>query len=68
MANRSFTVIVHKQEDMYITECPEIGTADQGDIEQAIAGLTQATRLYLEELPVPEASPRYVTSIEVGYA
>ncbi|MUL37307.1 hypothetical protein BWI75_13400 [Gloeocapsopsis sp. AAB1 = 1H9] len=66
---RSFTVIVYKEEDMYIAECPEIGTVDQGEtIEQAIAGLTQATRLYLEELPVPEASPRYVTSIEVGYA
>lgn len=37
MPNRSFTVIVHKEEDMYIAECPEIGTVDQGDIEQAIA-------------------------------
>ena len=40
---------------MYIAECSEIGTVDQGEtIEKAIAGLKKglkkATRLYLEEL------------------
>ena len=48
--SRSFTVILYKEGDMYIAECPEVGTADQGEtIEQAIAGLKEATRLYLEE-------------------
>lgn len=68
MKNRSFTVILHKEEDMYIAECPEVGTVDQGEtIEQAIAGLKEATRLYLEEFPLPETSPIFVTSIEVSY-
>lgn len=36
MKTRSFTVIVYKEEDTYIAECPEIGTVDQGEtIEQA---------------------------------
>ncbi|MBW4581688.1 MAG: type II toxin-antitoxin system HicB family antitoxin [Tildeniella nuda ZEHNDER 1965/U140] len=69
MKSRGFTVILHKEEDMYIAECPEVGTVDQGDtIEQAIAGVTEATRLYLEEFSLPETSPRFVTSIEVSYA
>lgn len=69
MKSRSFTVILHKEEDMYIAECPEVGTVDQGEtIEQAIAGLKEATRLYLEEFPLPETSPIFVTSIEVSYA
>ena len=69
MRNRIFTVILHKEDDMYIAECPEVGTVDQGEtIEQAIAGLKEATRLYLEEFPLPEPSPRFVTSIEVNYA
>ena len=69
MKNRIFTVLVYKEDDMYIAECPEVGTVDQGEtIEQAIAGLKEATRLYLEEFPVPKASPRFVTSIEVSYA
>jgi predicted RNase H-like HicB family nuclease len=69
MKSRSFTVILHKEENMYISECPEVGTVDQGEtIEQAIAGLTEATRLYLEEFPLPKTSPRFVTSIEVSYA
>ncbi|MBD1855838.1 MULTISPECIES: type II toxin-antitoxin system HicB family antitoxin [Leptolyngbya] len=52
MKTRSFTVIISKEDDMYIAECPEVGTVDQGEtIEQAVAGLKEATRLYLEEFP-----------------
>ena len=69
MKSRSFAVILHREDDMYIAECPEVGTVDQGEtIEQAIAGLTEATRLYLEEFPLPKTSPRFATSIEVSYA
>jgi predicted RNase H-like HicB family nuclease len=69
MKTHSFTAIVYKEEDVYIAECPEVGTVDQGEtIEQAIAGLKEATRLYLEEFPLPETSPRFVTNIEVSYA
>ncbi len=69
MKVHSFTVIVHREEDMYVAECPEVGTVDQGEtIEQAIEGLKEATRLYLEEFPLPKTSPRFITSIEVSYA
>jgi predicted RNase H-like HicB family nuclease len=69
MKTHSFTAIVYKEDDVYIAECPEVGTVDQGEtIEQAIAGLKEATKLYLEEFPSPETSPRFVTSIEVRYA
>jgi predicted RNase H-like HicB family nuclease len=69
MKIHSFTAIVYKEDDMYVAECPEIGTVDQGEtIEQAIAGLKEATRLYLEEFPLPKTSPRFITSIEVNYA
>ena len=53
MKNQSFTGIIYKEEDMYIAECPEVGTVDQGEtIEEAIANLKQATKLYLEECPL----------------
>jgi predicted RNase H-like HicB family nuclease len=69
MKIKSFTAIVYKEDDMYIAECPEVGTVDQGEtIEQAIAGLKEATRLYLEEFPLSQTSPRFVTNIEVSYA
>jgi predicted RNase H-like HicB family nuclease len=69
--SRIFTVIVYREDSMYIAECPEVGTVDQGEtIEQAIAGLKEATRLYLQEFPISEdsPSPRFVTSIEISYA
>jgi len=69
MKTRNFTVVIHKEEDMYIAECPEVGTVDQGEtIEEAVASLEEATKLYLEEFPLPETSPRFVTSIQVSYA
>jgi predicted RNase H-like HicB family nuclease len=69
MKTQSFTVVVYKEDDIYIAECPEVGTVDQGTtIELAIAGVKEATRLYLEEFPLPKTSPRYITSIEVSYA
>ncbi|MCK4590017.1 MAG: type II toxin-antitoxin system HicB family antitoxin [Nanoarchaeota archaeon] len=47
-----FTAVLHQEEDMYIAECPEVGTASQGEtIEKAIANLKEATELYLEEFP-----------------
>ena len=69
MKTHSFTAIVYKEDDVYVAECPEVGTVDQGEtIEKAIAGLKEATRLYLEEFPISETSPRFVTSIEVQHA
>ncbi len=53
MRTHSFTAIVYKEDDVYIAECPEVGTVDQGEtIELAIAGLKEATRLSLEEFPL----------------
>lgn len=35
---------------MYVAECPEIGTASQGEtIEKALVNLKEATELYSEE-------------------
>lgn len=63
MKTRSFTVIVYREDDMYVAECPEIGTVDQGEtIELAIANLREATRLYLEEFSSPETAPMIMLS------
>lgn len=44
MNTRSLSVIVYKEEDLYVAECPEVDTVDQGEtIEQAVAGLREAT-------------------------
>jgi len=63
MKTKTLTAILHKEEDMYVAECPEVGTVDQGEtIEEALANLKEATRLYLEECPLldTDASPRFV--------
>jgi predicted RNase H-like HicB family nuclease len=53
----TLTALIHKEVDLYVAECPEIGTVSQGDtVEDAIANLKEATELYLEEFPMPEVS------------
>ncbi|MCL5990694.1 MAG: type II toxin-antitoxin system HicB family antitoxin [Bacteroidetes bacterium] len=50
MAKSFFTAVVHLEEDIYVAECPEVGTVSQGPtIEEAIDNLKEATELYLEE-------------------
>ncbi len=52
MAVRTFTAVLHKEGDIYVAECPEVGTVSQGyTVEEAIANLKGATELYLEEVP-----------------
>ena len=64
---QTFTAVLHKEEDMYIAECPEIGTASQGKtIDEAISNLKEATELYLEEFPVKEKRRTWVTTFEVA--
>jgi predicted RNase H-like HicB family nuclease len=36
--------VVYKEENLYVAECPEIGTASQGaTIEEAVLNLQEAT-------------------------
>jgi predicted RNase H-like HicB family nuclease len=50
MPYRTFTAILHREGEIYVADCPEVGTASQGDsIEDAIASLKEATEHYLEE-------------------
>ena len=66
MVTRTFTAVLHKEEDMYVAECPEVGTVSQGfTVEEAIANLKEATELYLEEFPIPEAETPILTTFEV---
>ncbi|HEY9595539.1 MAG TPA: type II toxin-antitoxin system HicB family antitoxin [Spirochaetia bacterium] len=52
---RSFTAVVHKEDDLWVALCPEVDTSSQGhDIDEAVANLREATELYLEEFPIPE--------------
>lgn len=66
MSTRTFTAIVHKEERLYVAECPEVGTTSQGaTIEEALANLKEATELYLEEFPLPETGHPLLTTFEV---
>jgi predicted RNase H-like HicB family nuclease len=54
---RTFTAILHQEGDLYVAECPEIGTVSQGfSREEAIGNLKEATELFLEEFPLPQSA------------
>ena len=64
---QTFTAVLHKEEDFYVAECPEIGTASQGKtIDEAVFNLKEATELYLEEFPIKEKRRTWVTTFEVA--
>jgi len=62
----TFTAVVHKEGDLYVADCPEVGTASQGGtIEEAVQNLQEATGLYLEEFPLKQAYRPILTTFEV---
>ena len=63
------TAVIHKEENMYIAECPEVGTVSQGrTIEESIKNLKEATELYLEEFPLKEEAHPILTTFEIPFA
>ena len=63
----TFTAVLHREDDLYVAECPEVGTASQGPtIEEAVKNLQEATELYLEEFPLKETHHPILTTFEVA--
>ena len=69
MVVHTLTAVIHKEENLYVAECPEIGTVSQGEsVEEAVVNLKEATELYLEEFPMPEISRVLLTTFEATHA
>lgn len=67
MTTRVFTAVLHREDDLYVAECPEIGTVSQGaTVEEAVANLREATELYLEEFPLPSGGKPLLTTFEAA--
>ena len=63
----TFTAILHQEDDLYVAECPKVGTASQvSTIEEAVKNLQEATELYFEEFPMKETHHPILTTFEVA--
>ena len=50
MAELTLSAVIHQEDDWFVAECPELGTAIQGrTIGEVLANLSEATELHLEE-------------------
>jgi len=69
---RQFTAIIEREDNGYVSLCPELDIASQGDtIEEARANLREALELFLETASPEEIRARmreevYVTRVEVA--
>jgi len=62
-------VLTPDAEGGFVAFNPETGTTTQGEsIAEALANLTEATELYLEEFPLKSSGQPLLTTIEVGVA
>ena len=68
MKHQVLTAILHQEEDLFVAECPEVGTVSQGKtIDEAIENLKEATELYLEEFPISIGKRSFLTTFELDY-
>jgi predicted RNase H-like HicB family nuclease len=69
---RQFTAIIEPEDDGFVSLCPELDIASQGDsIEAARANLQEALELFFEAASPEEIKQRlrddvYVTRVEVA--
>jgi predicted RNase H-like HicB family nuclease len=67
MVARTFTAVIHREADLFVAECPEVGTVSQGpSVDEAVANLREATELYLEEFGPPHLSRPLITTFDVA--
>jgi predicted RNase H-like HicB family nuclease len=63
----TFTAVLHQEDDLYVAECPEVGTISQGrTVEEAVSNLKEATELYLQEFPLVTKKRTILTTFEVS--
>ena len=63
MTTNTFTASIHKEGNLYVANCVEVGTVSQGEtMEEALANLKESTELYLEEFPIVEMAPIFLTT------
>ena len=56
---KQFTTIIHKEDDLYVSLCPELDIASQGlNIEEAKDNLKEAVELFFECASAEEISQR----------
>ena len=69
MKQQTYTAVIFREEDLFVAECPEVGTVSQGgSIEEAVENLKEATELYLEEFPPGETTHPLITTFQVTHA
>ena len=67
MQKHILSAVLHKEDDLYVAACPEVGVFSQGyTVEEAVANLKEATELYLEEFPLQDVARPILTTIEVA--
>jgi len=70
MAILTLSAVIHREDDLYVAECPELGTVSQGrSIEDALSNLKEATELFLEEQDEPvRVAPSFLTTFSIDSA
>ncbi len=73
MQYKQLTAIIHKEDDTYVSFCPELDIASQGsDIEEAKENLREAVELFFECASAEEIKQRYfaetyISSMEIAF-
>jgi predicted RNase H-like HicB family nuclease len=74
MKTLSLTAVLEREGDGFLSLCPELDVASQGNtVEEALGNLKEAVELFLECAPAEELQRRYrsevfVTHFEAAYA
>lgn len=56
MKTKTLTAIIRQDNNLFVADCPEVGTVSQGEtVDEAISNLKEATEIYLEAFPLKDS-------------
>ena len=65
--NKTFTAVIHRENDIFVADCPEVGSASQGyTFDEALHNLQEATKIYVEEKDFIQRERSIITTFELA--
>ena len=65
--NKTFTAVIHRENDIFVADCPEVGSVSQGyTFDEALHNLQEATKIYVEEKDFIQRGRSIITTFELA--
>ena len=65
--SNTFIAVIHKEDDLFVAQCPELGTVSQGEtFQEALNNIKEASEIYIQETHSSPFDHPVITTFELA--